>query len=202
MRVFRYVFCSLLIVCFVSCASRRQTTILTYNPKKDVGRYESSSKKSTKKNSTKQSEKSSISLSSAEKKLGLRITKNDNQKLYLEAASWLGVPYKYGGTSRSGVDCSGFTHLMYKTVYGKTLSRQSSAILQNDCKKINKKDLREGDLVFFRTDGKKSSIPNHVGIYLKEQKFIHASSSKGVVISALDNSYYERNWLAAGRVSR
>ncbi len=126
--------------------------------------------------------------------------KTTSSKLYAEASSWIGVPYKYGGTSRSGVDCSGFVYLIYKSVYGKTISRQSAAILENDCKQIKKSELREGDLVFFRTDGKQSSTPNHVGIYLKDNEFVHASSSKGVVISSLTNDYYVRNWICGGRV--
>ena len=144
--------------------------------------------------------KSGGSTSSISKKLGIQVTSSDNQKLYSEAASWIGTPYKYGGTSRAGVDCSGFTYLMYQSVYSKKISRQSAEILDKNCKKINKKDLREGDLVFFRTDGKRSSTPNHVGIYLKNNKFIHSSTSKGVVVSDLTSQYYIDNWIAAGRV--
>lgn len=134
------------------------------------------------------------------KKLGVQPSSSDNVKLYSECASWIGAPYKYGGTSRSGVDCSGLTYLIYKAVYGKTLTRQSGDMLTNNCKKISKSDLREGDLVFFRTDGKRSSTPNHVGIYLKNNKFIHSSTSKGVVVSDLTQEYYVTNWIAGGRV--
>lgn len=143
---------------------------------------------------------SNESLNSISKKLGINVTSSDNIKLYREAASWVGTKYKYGGSSRNGVDCSGLTHLMYKSVYGKTLSRQSNLILTNDCKRISKSQLKEGDLIFFRTDGKKSSVPNHVGIYLKQNKFIHSSSSKGVVISDLTTDYYVKNWITGGKV--
>jgi len=134
------------------------------------------------------------------KKLGVSASNKDNFKLYKECASWIGTPYKYGGTSKSGTDCSGMTYSIYKAVYGKTLTRQSGDILANNCSKINKNQLREGDLVFFRTDGKRSSTPNHVGIYLKENKFIHSSSSKGVVVSDLTQDYYVKNWISGGRV--
>ena len=90
--------------------------------------------------------------------------------------------------------------MVYKAVFGKTLTRQSAGMLTDNCTKITKSQLREGDLVFFRTDGKKSSTPNHVGIYLKENKFIHASTSKGVVVSDLLQSYYVTNWITGGRV--
>ncbi len=186
------------VLVFVACSSsvRNSSSQIYYNPSTDGNPYSSTP-------STKQSKStsgSSTQLSSISKKLGITVTKKDNYKLYSEAASWLGTPYKYGGTSRKGVDCSGFTYLMYKNVYDKTLSRQSAQILTNNCKRITQSDLREGDLVFFRTDGKKSKTPNHVGIYLKDKQFVHASSSKGVVISSLDNDYYKRNWIAGGRV--
>lgn len=147
---------------------------------------------------------SSASLGSAHKsncsKLGVNASSTDNARLYSECASWLGASYKYGGTTKSGVDCSGFVYMVYKAVFGKTLTRQSAGMLNDNCTKITKSQLREGDLVFFRTDGKKSSTPNHVGIYLKENKFIHASTSKGVVVSDLLQSYYVTNWITGGRV--
>ena len=147
---------------------------------------------------------SSASLGSAHKsncsKLGVNASSTDNARLYSECASWLGASYKYGGTTRSGVDCSGFVYMVYKAVFGKTLTRQSAGKLNDNCTRITKSQLREGDLVFFRTDGKKSSTPNHVGIYLKENKFIHASTSKGVVVSDLLQSYYVTNWITGGRV--
>ncbi|MCQ2227611.1 MAG: C40 family peptidase [Bacteroidales bacterium] len=134
------------------------------------------------------------------RKLNVSSAKGDNTKLYAECASWMGVAYKYGGTNKSGVDCSGLTYLIYKAVYGKTLTRQSSGMLSDNCKRINKSQLQEGDLVFFRTDGKKTSTPNHVGIYLKQNKFIHASTSKGVIVSDLNQDYYIQNWITGGRV--
>lgn len=147
---------------------------------------------------------SSASLGSAHKsncsKLEVTASSTDNARLYSECASWLGAKYQYGGTTKSGVDCSGFVYMVYKAVFGKTLTRQSAGMLTDNCTRITKSQLREGDLVFFRTDGKKSSTPNHVGIYLKENKFIHASTSKGVVVSDLLQSYYVTNWITGGRV--
>lgn len=194
---------SLLIIVFAGymtcCAPQKNNITYTVTTLPQKGDKKPHATPSSKKQTTPTSSSSS-NLSSISKKLGINVTKSDNQKLYSEAASWIGTKYKYGGTSKSGVDCSGFTYLMYKSVYGKTLSRQSEAILNNNCKRISKNQLKEGDLVFFRTDGKKSSNPNHVGIYLKNNKFIHASSSKGVVVSDITTDYYVKNWIAGGRV--
>lgn len=145
-------------------------------------------------------EKPGGNLAKACARLGVSPNGVKNKALYIETASWVGTGYKYGGMSRSGVDCSGLTGLIYKAVYGKNLSRSSAGILQDNCKRISKSGLREGDLVFFRTDGKRSKTPNHVGIYLKEDKFIHSSSSKGVIVSSMAQDYYVRNFITAGRV--
>jgi len=132
-------------------------------------------------------------------KFGVQLSqKKDNIALYSECASWIGTPYKTGGTSRSGVDCSGFVQSVYKKVYNKKLSRESIEMLRVDCNKIMKSRLREGDLVFFHT-GKKRK-PNHVGIYLKDGKFVHASSSRGVMVSDLSETYFLDTWHTAGRV--
>lgn len=67
-----------------------------------------------------------------------------------------------------------------------------------DCHKVSKRNLREGDLVFFH-NGRKKRIASHVGIYLKNNKFIHASTSRGVIISSLNEDYYRKHWLSGGR---
>lgn len=192
---------SVIVSFLTNCAPQKNG--ITYTPSKLPTKKNNNTPQSKPYTSSKnQSYTKSSDLNTISKKLGINVSSSDNLKLYSEAASWVGTKYKYGGTSRNGVDCSGLTHLMYKAVYGKTISRQSSAILVNDCKRISKSQLKEGDLVFFRTDGKKSSTPNHVGIYLKNNKFIHASTSKGVIITDLSTDYYVKNWITAGRVIR
>ncbi|MGM9803821.1 MAG: C40 family peptidase [Muribaculaceae bacterium] len=131
---------------------------------------------------------------------GITREAGDNERLYAEVESWLGVPYRYGGNTRSGVDCSGLVVAIYKTVYGTLLQRSSAKILQENCHEIKKNDLREGDLVFFSTQKSRSRI-NHVGIYLKNGRFVHAGSA-GVTIDVMDMNYYVTHYVASGRVKR
>ncbi|MDR2040802.1 MAG: C40 family peptidase [Tannerella sp.] len=133
-------------------------------------------------------------------KLGVQVTPKDNLELYDMVAGWLGTPYRMGQSSRKGTDCSGFVSVVYKNVYGKELARSSAAMLRLNCRPVrNRAKLREGNLVFFHTTPN-SKLPSHVGIYLKDRKFAHASSSRGVTISSLDESYYRSRWLSGGVV--
>lgn len=133
-------------------------------------------------------------------RLGVRVTESDYRYLYAESAEWLGTPHRIGGNTKKGVDCSGFVCAVYKKAYGKTLARSSADILKKNCRRVSKGNLREGDLVFFRTGKGKRKVPNHVGIYLKNGKFVHTSTSKGVMVSSLNEPYYLRAWLTGGRV--
>lgn len=137
-------------------------------------------------------------LARASLRLGIDIDMKDNHALYVESAKWLGVPYRGGGTSMRGVDCSGLTTALYKKVYRKELERNSDDQRKKDCRKVKKSKLREGDLVFFH-NGRKKKRATHVGIYLKNKKFIHASTSHGVIISRLDEEYWHKHWLSGGR---
>jgi len=123
---------------------------------------------------------------------------NDNHALYVESSQWLGVPYRSGGTTQRGVDCSGLTSAIYSKVYRKQLERNSDDQRKKDCKKVQKGKRREGDLVFFH-NGSKKKRASHVGIYLKDHKFIHASTRQGVTISTLDEAYWKQHWLCGGR---
>lgn len=135
------------------------------------------------------------------RQFGVTVDRNDNLQLYAYLAGWLRVPYRYGGNSRSGVDCSGLVLNTYQQVYTKKLNRSASEMLYGNCRKISRGNLREGDLVFFRVGQGRKRTVNHVGIYLKENRFIHASTSAGVIVSSLDEPYYRQRWIAAGRVN-
>ncbi len=115
-------------------------------------------------------------------------------KLRASVDPWIGTPHRMGGTSRRGIDCSGFVQQIYKEIFGKTLPRSSSLQVRAG-KPIYQKELFPGDLVFFRPPYKK----NHVGIYLGDKEFAHASTSKGVVISNLDDGYWRSCYWTARR---
>lgn len=137
-------------------------------------------------------------LAQASIRLGVDIDMKDNHALYVESSKWLGVPYRSGGTTQKGVDCSGFTRHIYKKVYRKNLERNANDQRKKDCRKVRKRKLREGDLVFFH-NGKKKKHATHVGIYLKDNLFVHASTSRGVTISNLDEEYWDKHWISGGR---
>ncbi len=128
-------------------------------------------------------------------KLGIVVDDHSNLKLLEVVASWLGVPYKDNASSKEGTDCSGFVQAVYKEVYGKTISRNTQGMLK-DVKKVERTQLKEGDLVFFSIQSKKVS---HVGIYLKDNKFVHASTKKGVMVNDLNEPYYANTFTMGGR---
>jgi lipoprotein Spr len=130
----------------------------------------------------------------------LKITQKDNLKLYNASSKWLGTPYKTGGNTKKGIDCSGFAGIIYKEVYKKPLHRSSADIFKKDIAKVQRSELSEGDLVFFKTNRGDKNTPSHVGIYLKEGKFVHASVSKGVMVNSLDEPYYKKTWVSGGKV--
>ncbi len=121
-----------------------------------------------------------------------------NPRLYDVIYEWLGTPYRYAGKSISGIDCSGLVQKIYEKVYG-LMAHGNSRILYNDSKRVAKKELAEGDLVFFRT--RRNNI-SHVGIYLGENKFVHSSRTNGVIISDLTQPYYKKYFAGAGRLTK
>ncbi len=108
---------------------------------------------------------------------------------------WQGTRYRYGGLSRDGVDCSGLTLITYKELFGKNLPRTVKEQLKQG-KKIDRSSLQPGDLVFFKT----GLFGKHVGIYLEDDLFMHASGSKGVIISSLNNVYWQKRYWQAQRI--
>lgn len=115
--------------------------------------------------------------------------------LRAEIDRWEGTPHRWGGTTPSGADCSGFVVSVYRDRFGLSLPRTTSEQALYG-RGIHKHDLRAGDLVFFRP----SKRTNHVGIYLENGEFAHISSSRGLMISRLDESYWRRSYWTARRV--
>lgn len=125
------------------------------------------------------------------------ITERD--KIIFEVIKFLDTPYRYGGTSPNGIDCSAFTGAVFKNSLHIDLPRSSSDQYTVGQKIGNQEDLKFGDLVFFQTRRRRSI--SHVGIYIGNRLFAHASSSQGVIVSSLDETYYKKRYVGAKRVS-
>lgn len=128
--------------------------------------------------------------------LGIEREEGDNEALYNAIQSWMGTPYQFGGSTKAGVDCSGFVSNIYQEVYQRTLHRVAND-MQLDCILISRSELQEGDLVFFTNSKGRVS---HVGIFLKNDLFAHSSTSRGVIISRLGDSYWSKHFYKGGRV--
>lgn len=122
--------------------------------------------------------------------------KIENKKLYFFIDDWYGTLYKYGGKNKEGIDCSNFSSILYNEVYKKTITG-SSATIFIACTVISKNNLEEGDLVFFKIENDNVS---HIGVYLQNNKFVHATVKKGVMIDDLDEPYYKKYFFKAGRI--
>jgi lipoprotein Spr len=112
--------------------------------------------------------------------MGVAVSATSNMKLFHFVYDWIGTPYRFGGSSRKGIDCSAFTKQLYSDVFNLTIRRSSRDIFSM-VNPVGKDDLKEGDLVFFKIHSRSIS---HIGIYLGNNRFAHASS-KGVAISSL-----------------
>jgi lipoprotein Spr len=128
--------------------------------------------------------------------LDTEVEQLQNESLYAGIDEWLGTRYRLGGTTKDGIDCSAFVQILYITQFGINIPR--TAREQYDAtNRISRTELKEGDLVFFNTQGGVS----HVGLYLQNNKFVHASSS-GVTISDLFEPYWERRFIGVGRYEK
>jgi lipoprotein Spr len=127
--------------------------------------------------------------------MGVALSATSNMKLFHFVYDWIGTPYRFGGGTKTGIDCSGFTHQLYSQVFNLDIKRNSRDIFSM-VSPVSKDDLKEGDLVFFKIHSRSIS---HIGIYLGNNRFAHASS-KGVAVSSLDDAYYTRYFYKGGRV--
>ena len=113
------------------------------------------------------------------------------------AQTFIGTPYRTGGTSRRGMDCSGLALRLYRDIYDIRLPHKTSALFRIGAE-VPTRSLDVGDMVFFRINQER--IPSHVGIYLGNGRFIHASSSRGVIISRMSEAYYRNRFVSARRI--
>lgn len=167
----------LILICllFTSCSSRK---IITDSSKGNKGKVTGSLE-----------DRYSAILGVSKKELG-------NKLLYRFIDNWMGVPHRTGGMDKRGIDCSGFTSLLAKEVYKQQVPRVARKMAE-EVKRKYEDELQEGDLVFFDFDGQKFS---HVGVYLHNNKFVHASTSRGVIISNLKDPWYYKYFSRAGSV--
>lgn len=117
------------------------------------------------------------------------------KQLFTHHKAWEGVWYRYGGTSKRGVDCSGYIYQTFKECFGLLLPRTTKGQMRMG-RRISRARLKAGDLIFFKTGFKQ----RHVGIYIGKGYFTHASSSKGVTLSSLDNPYWKKHYLFSKRI--
>lgn len=171
MRFSQYLFLFSILILVSSCGifQKKSKTTTSKKPKTD----------NTSKNTT---------LEKYSQKIGTEVT---NLALYSTIDQWMGVPYKYGGKSKSGIDCSNFTCEILRTTFAYPSGYYyPSSKLAEQGREVNLSNAVEGDIVCFAIN--QNSKISHVGIYLANKKFVHASTSKGVVISSLDEDYYKK----------
>jgi probable lipoprotein NlpC len=170
-----FIFLLLILISFTACKSKK--------------RLAKSSKENTEKPSSKIASKYSHMMN---------VSKNDinNGKLYEFIDDWEGTKYQFGGLDKQGIDCSGLVYLVYQEVYDKKIPRTTSQQV-DIIKRKYENQLREGDLVFFDYDGKKFS---HVGVYLQNGYFFHASTSRGVMIGKLKDGYNYKYFSRCGSI--
>ena len=120
------------------------------------------------------------------------------EKMLMEIIRYLNTPYKYGGTTKKGIDCSAFTQAVFDHATDFQLLRTARGQYTQGIEIDNTTDLKFGDLVFFNT--RKRVRPGHVGIYIGDDLFAHASSKNGVIVSSLDHNYYSTRFMGARRL--
>lgn len=141
------------------------------------------------------SRKKTVSVSAAAR-TATAMSNLKSKPLYRFITDWTGVRYRLGGLDKQGVDCSGFAFLLQKNIYGNELPRRSS----EQAKVIRTKDvsqLKEGDLIFFSFGG---GAVDHVGVYLNNNYFVHASTTRGVIVDDLNLPAYQRAMVKAGSI--
>jgi len=172
------------------------------------GRYERTYSTHPQKNSTKHNprledeipyENENYEYKSLINKLSITNKSNPNKaKLLSELVKFLDTPYLYGGNSKNGIDCSAFTQQVFDNSLSIKLPRTAREQFRIGKRIGDLEELKFGDLIYFDTS--RIHYPGHVGIYLGENLFAHASSSQGVIISNLENSYYVNKFIGASRL--
>ena len=151
-------------------------------------------------------DESKIDLTSLMKNLEDKTTESDGEVILsskrdlmiMEIIKYMNTPYKYGGNSLNGIDCSAFTQNVYRDSWLLNLNRSAREQFKQGIVINDRSNLKFGDLVFFNT--RRRVKPGHVGIYIGENLFAHASSKLGVTISSLEHDYYNKRYMGARRI--
>ena len=150
-------------------------------------------------------ETQSIDISSIMQKIGTgKDSKNllaDNsikEKMLMEIIKYLDTPYKYGGNSKNGIDCSAFTQAIFQNTFSVILLRSARDQYTQGFVVDDREKLQFGDLIFFNT--RRRVRPGHVGIYIGDNLFAHSSSKNGVIVSSLDLDYYSQRFMGGRRI--
>ena len=123
---------------------------------------------------------------------------SEREKILMEIIKYIDTPYQYGGNTKDGIDCSAFTQSVYDKTLAIELQRSAREQYQEGDVVDDKQDLQFGDLVFFNT--RRGVKPGHVGIYIGDHLFAHASSRNGVTVSSLDEEYYSKRFMGGRRI--
>ncbi len=121
------------------------------------------------------------------------------EKMLMEIIRWLNTPYKFGGNTKRGIDCSAFTQTVFKSSLNFDLLRSAREQFTQGDEIDESESLKFGDLVFFNT--RRRVRPGHVGIYLGDNIFAHSSSKLGVIVSSLDEDYYNKRFMGGRRIN-
>jgi lipoprotein Spr len=128
--------------------------------------------------------------------MGTEASEIDNLELFMFIDEWYGTRYRLGGTTKRGIDCSALVQLLFSSLYSIPVPRTSKEQYKFS-KRVSLTELQEGDLLFYHTRGRGVS---HVGVYLSNNKFLHAASSGGVMISDMYDPYFVKRFIGAGRI--
>jgi lipoprotein Spr len=131
--------------------------------------------------------------------IGVPVERLNNITLLDNIDKWWGTKYCMGGSTENCLDCSAFTQIIFRDIYNTNLPRTAQEQF-NASRKIEDNEMQEGDLVFFHTLGRRGKSINHVGIYLQNNKFVHAATSGGVMISDLNDKYWQPKFKGGGRI--